>query len=182
MAKQKLKAENNTFLFLYHFRKVFEQAIKIAGLKGGEHCLDFGCGNQNLRVFVHSKQCSYVGYDVDPERSDIKNMKEAKDINTIFTCSVLEHLTAKEMQKTFKQFKATGAKKLIVSLPADNLLNRFICFIRKDDELTFWYHLTPSKEVNTELYKAFGSPYAVKRVDGIKHIAGFNIKQKEVKT
>lgn len=179
MAEQKLKSEKNEFLFLYHFRKVFEAGVKIAGVKPGDAVLDFGCGNQNLRPFIikDSVRGCYTGYDVNPAYSDIPNLLEVRgDVNIVFACSVFEHLTIDELRQAFRDIRATGASRLVVSLPADNLLNRFICWLRKDDELTFWYHLTPSKTVVRELYKAFGSPYKCKRVDGIKYIAGFQIR------
>jgi len=185
MAEQKLKSEKSRFLYDVHFKEVFRTAISLADLKVGETVLDFGCGLKPLKDaiehYLPNSGIHYFGFDIVRERSDFNGFEEVKKhkFDCIFALSILEHLSIKELHQAFADFNGLGASRLIVSLPAENLLNRFLNFVRNDEELIFWYHITPSKVVGRELYNAFGSPYACRRVQCLKQVGVFEIKKKE---
>ena len=103
----------------------FKKILKMADLNGKESILDFGCGAKSLKKAL-PKGCKYVGYDVVSDYSDVKDYKKLKGIDVVFSLSVFEHLTAKDLESNIKEFKKMGVKKLVVELPReDSFLNRF---------------------------------------------------------
>ena len=81
----------------------FRKILKIAGLKGNESILDFGCGAQQFRK-VLPKGCKYAGYDVVSEYSDTKDFTRLKGIDVVFVLSVFEHLSQKELNELYDIF------------------------------------------------------------------------------
>jgi len=103
----------------------FKKILKMADLKGNETILDFGCGAQSLKKSL-PEGCKYIGFDVVSEYSDIKDYKKLKDVDVVFSLSVFEHLSPKDLESNLRTFKKMGVKKLVVELPReDSFLNRF---------------------------------------------------------
>lgn len=189
MSKTELMSESNEVLYRLHFKKVFRAAVALADVRRGEKVLDFGCGTKHLKrelpEFVHQigpqtrlvmkVHSHYLGYDVNPERSDVESFTDFS-FDIIFAINVLEHLSEGELKETFAKFRKTGARKLVVSLPAENTLFNFFSFFTKGNSNCFWYHKTPAKRVADLLLEEFGFPEKIKRVDGMKYLARFNVE------
>ncbi len=103
-----------------------KKAVKIAGLKGNETVLDFGCNFQALKR-VLPKGCKYIGFDSVPNYSDISDYSKLKNVDVAFALFVFEHLREKEVESVLQNFKKMGIKKLVVELPwEESMASRLI--------------------------------------------------------
>lgn len=114
-------------LVRFYFNGILAKVVKLADLKPNERVLDFGCQKQHLKNFL-PKTVKYTGYDIEPAYSDLRDYSVQR-FDKIFALNVLEHLDEKELKQTLRLFKRTGAKKLIVSLPAEHAVGKFLAFI-----------------------------------------------------
>lgn len=116
--------EDKNPLTRFYFRTKVWIAVKIARLKKEDVILDFGCGGGWLEEKL--KDYSIYGYDINPEKTFIKNYKKIKPTK-IFVLDVLEHIPSNEIGKIFDNFKKLNDNfTLIVSIPTENLISRKI--------------------------------------------------------
>ena len=125
----KIYESRNPLIRWYIWRRL-KHAVKLAELDGKiQTILDFGCEAQWLKKAIPSRH-DYVGFDIDKKHSDIKDYTRLSNVDVVFSLSVFEHLTAKDLHKTLKAFRRMGIKKLIVELPReDEPVNRLATFL-----------------------------------------------------
>jgi SAM-dependent methyltransferase len=114
--------ENKNLLTRTYFKEKVEAAIRIAGLKGDDLILDFGCGagwlEERLRKFY------IVGYDINPEKTFIDDYRKLQPTK-IFCLDVFEHIPIPEIKEIIENFKKMNNHfQLIVSIPTGNLISR----------------------------------------------------------
>ena len=116
-------------IFSFYRDGRFKKAVKMAGLKGNESILDFGCFRQRLRKFL-PKGIKYFGYDKNEKYSNVTDWNNLKGIDTVFALAVFEHFPEKELDETIRQFKKNGVKKIVAEFPwEDSPFNRFAVWL-----------------------------------------------------
>jgi len=116
--------ESRNLLTRSYFRTKVWLAIRLAKLKKSDVILDFGCGGGWLERKLKGFQI--YGYDINPEKTFIKDYKKIKP-DKIFVLDVFEHILLDEIKKILDEFKKlNGDFELIVSLPSENRASRKI--------------------------------------------------------
>ena len=112
-----------------YFNKVIDDIIKLGNLKEEEGLiLDFGCGVSIIRDRLPHR--NIIGYDIVPELSDIDDYKQLTP-NKVISNAVCEHLTKKELEEVLNNFKKMNVQTLVVGLPTENKLSKFLSIIVK---------------------------------------------------
>ena len=116
--------ESKSLITRTYFRWKVDTAVRLAKLKKSDVILDFGCGGGWLEKKL--KKYNIKGYDVNPEKTFIKDYKKVKPTK-IFALDVFEHIPIEETKKIINEFKKLNDMfDLIVSLPTENWLSRKI--------------------------------------------------------
>ncbi|MDD5148589.1 MAG: hypothetical protein PHH08_03955 [Candidatus ainarchaeum sp.] len=115
----------NPFL-KYYFYGSLKESAKLAQVKPGETVLDFGCNNKMLKKYL--PECNYIGYDIDPKYSDVKDYTTVRP-DTVFSVSVFEYLTEEELDSVAGDFIKMGAKQLITGQPTVNTIGKILSFL-----------------------------------------------------
>ena len=110
--------------------------------------LDFGCGNSNFKEKYD--YWNITNYDKDPKLTEVRNYTHLR-IDTITACHVFEHIELPELDKHIKNFKKMKVN-LVVSLPTENRLSRFLQFLLNRTKNG---HVTTLEQVNELLSKYF---------------------------
>lgn len=132
-------------LVRFYFGGILRKAVGLAGLKGNEMVLDFGCQSRELKNFL-PKGIFYTGFDINPAYSDVRDFSRKK-FDVIFALNVLEHLDEKELRQALGKFRSTGAKRLVVSLPTEHAIGRFLALIHGYAEKQKHVHKSSWKQV-----------------------------------
>jgi len=149
--------EDNTYnnknpLVRWYFFTILKTAVKSAELKGHETALDFGCNTQQLKKFI-PKKTGYIGYDIFPECSDVKDYRKTRP-DIVFALNVFEHLGKKEFLETLENFEKMGVKKIIVANPTTNGISIIASFFAGVREAVKDLHKQTYSEVCGNLEKA----------------------------
>jgi hypothetical protein len=135
--------ESESLITRTYFRTKVWLAIRLARLKKQDIILDFGCGGGWLEKKL--KQYQIHGYDINPEKTFIKDYKKIKPTK-IFVLDVFEHIPVEEIKKIVEEFKKLGKFILIVSAPSENSISKRIRkFVGKDEVPK--EHITRYKEI-----------------------------------
>ena len=157
--------ESKNWFIRHYSNKYLKKAIEFLEPKDGDTILDFGCGEQYLKIVL--KKGKIIGYDIDPKLTDVIDYRKVK-VNKIFCCQSLEHLRQDELVDAVKNFKKMNPEKVVVATSTDNFLSEIgIKFIRsvKDSHDTHY--------VNYEqIHEVMGKYFKLKRK---KNICIFNI-------
>lgn len=155
---------------------ILKAAVEMAELRGGEQVLDFGCSYQKQLAKFLNVPVHYVGYDIVPAWSGIKDYRTIK-ADVVFALNVLEHLYSKEeLQKILKNFRAIGAKKVIVALPSENYVEYLLRIVLRREAEDFFEHTLPSKQAALELVKEYGMPKKYRGYRFLQILARFDLK------
>ncbi len=132
----------------YYFNKFMNEGIKLIGNES--FILDFGCGESVLKKKLLDKKI--VGYDINPELSDVKDYKKLKP-DVIFCSNVFEHLTKEKLRRTLKNFIKMKPRYLVTIQPNEWLLFKLggKLFRRK----VYEEHILQRHEVYEEVSKYF---------------------------
>ena len=145
--------ESKSLIARTYFRMKVYVAIKLAGLKKEDIILDFGCGGGWLEKKL--KNFNIKGYDINPEKTFIKDYKKLKKITKIFALDVFEHIPKKDIQKIIDEFnKLNDYFELIVTIPTENFISRKMrLFVGKPEVPS--EHITRYQEVLDVLKENF---------------------------
>lgn len=129
-------------------RKIMTHFIRLGELWNRRLILDFGCGVGHLRTRVQN----VVGYDINPELSDIEDYKSMKP-EVIVAAASLQYLNPKQMDD-FLQFAIKSKAELVTVIPTENIAAKLAMIILNkpyahDD------HLFGYKHINRILEKHF---------------------------
>jgi len=161
------------FLGKLHFKKVLQQAVKIAELKGSETVLDYGCEERFLEQEL-PKGVKYFGYDIVPGFCTVNDYTKLRGVDVVFALNVLEHITSEEeLEKVLLNFKKIGAKKLVVAIPNEGAWNSILRFIFNWDARNFFHHALDIKLIAKALLKTWGMPEAYKRYHTVQYLARY---------
>lgn len=116
--------KNKNPLVRWYFYKLLKTAVQISKTKKEDTILDFGCCKKRLKQFL-PKETKYLGYDIDPKLSMIKDYKKTRP-TTVFAINVLEHLDERQLTETLKEFKKMGVKKIIIGNPTINTISKIV--------------------------------------------------------
>lgn len=101
----------------YYFGKI--KKILCSWIETNEGvALDFGCGQQRLKDFL-PKGIGYIGYDIIPEYTDVKDFKKTTP-DFFFSVSSFEHVTHEELDDILKWICSSNIKQVFVDLPIKN--------------------------------------------------------------
>ncbi|HUW44033.1 MAG TPA: hypothetical protein VMV95_03685 [Bacillota bacterium] len=156
--------------------KILKEVVNLAELKGNEKILDFGCSyQQELKKYVPNG-VKYVGFDIVSAWSDVKDYRKLKGVDVVFALNVLEHMyNSQELQEHLNNFKKIGAKKIIVALPIENIIEDTTRIVLNKEAEDFFAHTMPSKQAARELVKIYGMPKKYKRVNFLQIISRFDM-------
>ncbi|MBU0605244.1 MAG: hypothetical protein KKH77_03020 [Candidatus Omnitrophica bacterium] len=101
----------------YYFGKIKKILCSWIENKEGV-ALDFGCGQQRLKDFL-PRGMKYVGYDIIPEYTDVKDFKKTNP-GLFFSVSSFEHVTHEELDDILKWICSSNIKQVFVDLPIRN--------------------------------------------------------------
>ena len=174
---KELKMPYDNSLLGWHYDRLLQASVAMAGLKGNEKVLDFGCEAQHLKRFL-PKKVRYVGYDVVQKFSDVKDYRKLTGIDVVFCMNVLDHLKRGELETLIKDLKRMKVKKIVVGISSNNLLNRVLSFVFGYDAENFFTHFLEPKEIGRALMRNFGLPTNFGRVHLVQYIAVFESGRK----
>ena len=160
----------------WYFKSRMAKTVELAELGGGERVPDFGCEEQRLRQFLPS-QCRYVGYDIDPAFSSVKDYTKLRGIDVVFCIHSLEHFDSTDgLAQALRNFKKMGARKVVVALPAENTFNHLFRFVFRWDAWVFFHHALPLQQVALELKREYGEPYKCERDYLLQYTAVYEVR------
>ncbi|MDD2807588.1 MAG: class I SAM-dependent methyltransferase [Patescibacteria group bacterium] len=80
-----------------YFDAILKALVKVGGLNSADRkILDFGCGTQQLKTFLTNQK--YVGYDIVPEYSDVKDWDQV-DFNIFVTNETFYEMPSADVEK-----------------------------------------------------------------------------------
>jgi hypothetical protein len=161
-------------LLSWHYNHILKQTVKAAGLRGNEKVLDFGCEGQFLKRFLPGR-VKYIGFDIVPEHSDVKDYRKLKGIEVAFCLNVLDHLQEKELAGLLKDLRKMRVKKFVVAMSNNNWVCRLLEFLFSYDAQNTFTHFLSGKQIANALVKEFGFPENLKRVNLVQYVAMFEL-------
>ena len=147
--------ENNFFANLY-LNRGYKTAVELAfkhGNLNGWSVLDYGCGTKRLLTFL-PKYCTYVGYDKNPEYSDVENIN-GFHADAVFCLSTLCFLTKEELVCFSKEIASKKPVFLVVSVPCEYFTNKLLRFLFAKDFANEVFHNSHWIDVGKALLKDF---------------------------
>ncbi len=131
LASQYIEKRKNPLTKKY-FDAYYKKAVELAQLKGNETILDFGCDTQILKKCL-PKGTKYIGYDIEPELTDVKYYSEIKEkIDVIFCMHVLEHTNEQTIRNLMVWAKKKGVGKIVLVTPLGSLFTALLSFFSGD--------------------------------------------------
>lgn len=100
-----------------YFTKLLETIIEVGDLQN-RHVLDFGCGSQQLKKFLHHK--NYVGYDIRPDLTDVKSVDGVR-YDIMVANEVFYEMPEDDIVKALETIKPEN---LVVGISLQNILNK----------------------------------------------------------
>lgn len=107
----------------FYFDEIINSAIRIGDLRNSSKViLDFGCGHQRLKQL--SKSSAIVGYDINPNFSDIKDWR-GLNFSTFVAIEVFYSMSPIELNDLMLElYSRAGINELIVGTSRLGLLNK----------------------------------------------------------
>lgn len=137
----------------FYFRRILQTIINFGDLENEPGIiLDFGCGLSHLKKTL--KRNNVIGYDVEPDLSEIDDYKNLKP-NKIILSGVLEHLHSERIETLLQEFQVMNPSvSLLIYLPTENFVSKIAMRLAgmpnaHDD------HVTKYRAVNKILDKHF---------------------------
>ncbi|MAG52809.1 MAG: hypothetical protein CMH62_02505 [Nanoarchaeota archaeon] len=112
--------ESKNWFIRHYSNKYLKKSVELLDAKEGDVILDFGCGEQHLKNVI--RKGKIIGYDIDPNLSDVDDYKKVK-ANKIFACQSLEHLKHDELIEAIEHFKSMNPEKVIIATSTDNIIS-----------------------------------------------------------
>ena len=136
--------DSKSLITRIYFRWKMDKVIRLAKLKKSDVILDFGCGGGWLEKKL--KNFNVKGYDLNPEKTFIKDYKEVKPTK-IFALYFFEHISLYEIKEIINNFKRLNNKfELIVSIPTENWISRKVRKLVGKPEIPL-EHITKYKDI-----------------------------------
>lgn len=140
-----------------YFNSHFINAVEIAGLKGNETILDFGCDDRRLQKFL-PKTIKYIGFDIIKEKTDYKNYYDiTENIDVVFCNNVLEHAGEKSSKALVKWAEQKGIKKIVICTPAKTIVSEILSFLSGDYFIIGIHHVLNWVEVHRLIAPFYGN-------------------------
>ena len=155
IAEYKEKTKNQ--LTNTYFNAYLKNAVEMAGLKGDETVLDFGCDDRRLKIFF-PKSINYVGFDIVKEKTDYKRYEDIKQrIDVAFCIHVLEHAGEKDTTKFLKWAAKKKIKKIVVVTPAKTSVSDLLSFFSGDSFIMAIHHVLDWIQVHRLVASFYGN-------------------------
>ncbi len=138
-------------LVRWYFTSIHRISVELAGLKGNEAILDFGCGSKELSKRLQNYKV--YNYDINPDLTEVKDYKKLKP-DVIFAISAFEHIPKNEIEDIINNFKKMNPNvNLIVALPKCGILNKIGSILTGTYKLNKLAHISYYKDINKLLMK-----------------------------
>ncbi len=144
--------ESENWFIRHYSNKYLKKAVEFLDAKENDVVLDFGCGEQYSKKVI--KKGKVIGYDIDPELSDVEDYKEAK-VNKVFACQSFEHLKNEELEEAIDHFAKLKVEKVIVATSTDNWLSELGLKLIKSVEDSHDTHYTDHKTIHRLMGEKF---------------------------
>ena len=101
----------------FYFRKLLRTIIDVGDL---QNCrvLDFGCGSQQLKRFLHHK--NYIGYDIRPDLTDVTSL-DGVPYDVMVVNEVFYEMPEADIVHALETIRPTD---LVVGISLQNILNK----------------------------------------------------------